>query len=190
MANSASGPRRRSGLGRLLRAAPLLVLLLEVLVLILVARAIGWWTLPALLVLSFIGLIVISRTGRRSWREMRDLGRTGKAPERSASDAVINVIGGVLLLVPGFVTAVIGLVLLIPASHRPVRRLASFLAARGVWQAAGVRVYGGAGRSFGGGVVPGQVVQDDQTPPTRSPGPAPSDPSEPRVIEGRIVDED
>ena len=186
MATNAAGGRRRSPWARVLRALPLVVLLVEVLLVILAARVIGWWTLIALMALSLLGFVVVSRTSRRSWRELREMSRTGKAPARNTSDAVINLIGGGLLVVPGFLTALIGLVLLIPAVHAPVRGLAKALTARGILRSGGIRVYGMGGRGFGN-VVPGQVVPDEQ-PGERAPRRQGGD-DDPPVIEGRIVDE-
>ncbi|WP_050669414.1 FxsA family protein [Luteipulveratus halotolerans] len=188
MATNAAAGRHRPVWVRALRALPLVVLLVEVLLVVLVARAIGWWTLLALMALSLLGLVVVSRTSRRSWRELREMSRTGKAPARNASDAVINLVGGGLLVVPGFLTALIGLILLIPAVHAPVRGLAKVLAARGILRSGGIRVYGMGGRGFGN-VVPGQVVHDERPREQQTPRSARRDDQDPPVIEGRIVDE-
>ncbi|MDE9367404.1 FxsA family protein [Luteipulveratus sp. YIM 133132] len=185
MAYSSTGAPHRPVWVRLLRAAPLLILLIEVVLVIVSSRLIGWWTLLLLLALSVAGVAVVSRTSRRSWRELREMRRTGRAPERRAGDAVINLVGGGLLALPGYFTALLGLILLVPASHGPVRSLARFLASRGALRVPGVRVYGGAGRSPFGDVVPGQVERDE---PTRPPSGRPDGPEDPPVIEGRIVD--
>lgn len=180
MAFPAGTARPRSRWTRVLRAAPLLIALLEVLIFIGLFQLIGWWTLLALLALSAVGALVISRTSRRAFKDFREMGRTGRAPDRKVSNDVITLVGGGLLLVPGFVTAAMGVFLILPFTRAMTRRLVGFLAARQVLK---VRV-NGTPVTFGRPVVPGEVVDQDMPQPPR---PAQTPPG--GAIEGRIVDE-
>lgn len=163
---------------RVLRASPLILFLLEVIVIIVLAQLIGWWTLLALLVFSAAGMAVISRTSRRSFQDFREMSRTGRTPSRSTTDDVITLVGGALLLVPGFITGVLGLALVVPFTRALTRRLLAFLAAKHVLQAMGVRFQHGS-------VIHGEVVTEDGSRPFST-----GTETGPDVIEGRIVDDD
>lgn len=185
--SAADARRPRAPLSaRLLAASPAILALLEVVVFVLVFRAIGWWALLAVVALSVLGLLVISSSSKRAWRDIRQMraGERGE-PRRTASDAAITLVGGVLLAVPGFVTALLGVVLLLPFTRSMTRRLVGYLVTRRVGRALGVQVHYGAGRSFGGPVVPGEQAHPSGRPGTSSEGDAGR-----HVIEGRIVGED
>ncbi|MEO8329367.1 MAG: FxsA family protein, partial [Candidatus Nanopelagicales bacterium] len=94
----------------------------EIAVAISVADQIGWgWMLLALLALSVLGVVVI----RGTWRAAAEVARTDPrvaistvpAVGTQAADAGIRLFAGFCLLVPGFITATVGVLLLIP----PVR---------------------------------------------------------------------
>lgn len=143
----------------------------------LVAGQIGWGpTLLALLVLSAIGVLVLRSSGR-AWRTVAASAtpRAGSAlpptgTGTAAADAGFQLLAGLLLLVPGFVGAGVGLLLLLP----PVRVLVIALGGRWLfrrfphWQATMTRI-----RVAGhfGDVVEGEVVDGDVVDPDRPGGP-------------------
>jgi UPF0716 protein FxsA len=94
----------------------------ELIVLIAVARLIGVG-LTVLLVLATMlaGGWLLQREGLRAWRALRDATAQGRPVGPEASDGLVGLIGAVLLLVPGFVTDALGLVLLIPPVRGAVR---------------------------------------------------------------------
>jgi UPF0716 protein FxsA len=101
-------------------AALLVVAAIEVTVLVLIAQVIGpLWTILAILGTSALGAYLLRREGARAWRAFRADLAEGRPPGNAATDGVLVFVGGVAMLVPGFVTAVIGALLLIP----PVRRV-------------------------------------------------------------------
>lgn len=115
-------PRRRRRL-RLVPLALLLTFVVEVAVLILVGRLIGvGWTILLLLATSVLGVWLVRREGRRTWRALGEATRSGAMPSRQMADAALVLVGGVLLVVPGFVTDVIGLLAILPFT-RPVARI-------------------------------------------------------------------
>lgn len=117
----AAGRRRRRV--RLIPLALLLTFVLEVAVLILVGRLIGvGWTILLLLATSVLGAWLVRREGRRTWRALGEATRKGQMPSREIADAVLVLVGGVLLLVPGFVTDVLGLLAVLPFT-RPLGRI-------------------------------------------------------------------
>jgi UPF0716 protein FxsA len=146
--------------GRVLRwvfVALLLVPLLEVVVIIAVGRAIGGWpTFGLLLLESLLGALIVRREGARTWAALRDALRSGRMPSRQLADAALVLVGGTLLLAPGFITDAVGLFLILPATRPLTRRWLEALVAR--------RLLGSFGGWPGGGpggppeVVQGEVV--------------------------------
>lgn len=94
----------------------------EVAVFVLVARQVGV-AVAVLLVLAACaaGVLLLRREGVRAWRSFRASTETGQAPGGEASYGVVGLGAGVLLAVPGLVTALAGVFLLLP----PVRRWAA-----------------------------------------------------------------
>ncbi len=85
-----------------------------------VAQQIGaGWTLLALIAVSVLGGAVFKRTGLSVWRRANTELAAGRSPTRQLLDGALVVVGGVALLVPGFVSGVLGALILLP----PVRAL-------------------------------------------------------------------
>jgi UPF0716 protein FxsA len=96
---------------------------LELFVFIEVGRTIGW--LPALVLLagtSVFGIQTMRLEGRAALARVSLAMSERRAPARAAIDGALGFLGGVLLVIPGFVTDAIGVLLLLPASRRLVRR--------------------------------------------------------------------
>jgi UPF0716 protein FxsA len=108
---------------------PLLVLFIlvpiaELAILIQVGQAIGvWWTIALLIADSILGSLLMRSQGRAAWRRFNDAIRTGRVPAKEVLDGVLVIFGGALLLTPGFLTDVLGLVLLLPPSRAVVRAI-------------------------------------------------------------------
>lgn len=115
-------PRRR----RRVAWVPLAIVLwlvVEVLAVYGVARLIGvGWTLLLFVALSALGVWLLRREGRRTWQALRLALRSGQMPSREIADAILVFLGGALLTLPGFVSDVLGLVLVLPVT-RPVARI-------------------------------------------------------------------
>jgi UPF0716 protein FxsA len=92
--------------------------LVEIYVAVQVAHVIGGWeTLLVLAALSIAGLYLTKLAGFGALRNVRrDLAR-GEMPTNSLIDGLMALIGGLLLIVPGFVTAAAGLLLLFPPTR-------------------------------------------------------------------------
>ena len=96
----------------------------EVLVAIKVADAIGVLATVLLLLASWpAGTWALRSQGRAAWRRLADAVAVGRPPGREVLDGALIVVGGVLLIVPGFITDAIGLILLLPPTRAIMRGL-------------------------------------------------------------------
>ena len=103
-------------------------------------------TIAILIVDSLLGSLLMRSQGRAAWRRFNDTLATGRPPAREVLDGVLIIFGGALLLTPGFVTDIAGLLLLIPPTRAVVRGLlVRRLGARLVVSAAGRFPRGPAG---------------------------------------------
>ncbi len=116
------GGRRRPPWVWLVFLALLVVPLAEIALIIAVGRVIGGWqTLALLLVESALGAYLVKREGRKTWQALRAALNTGKMPGRELADAALVLIGGTLLLTPGFLTDIVGFFFIMPFT-RPITR--------------------------------------------------------------------
>lgn len=94
-----------------------------------VAKAIGFLLMVLLIIASWpIGSWAMRSQGRVALRHLREALSAGRPPAGSMLEGVLVVAGGILLIVPGFITDALGLVLLVPgtravAGRAIVRRL-------------------------------------------------------------------
>ncbi|HYH89940.1 MAG TPA: FxsA family protein [Solirubrobacteraceae bacterium] len=94
----------------------------ELAVIIQVGEQIGvWWTIALLIADSILGSMLMRSQGRVAWRRFNEALRAGRPPAREVLDGVLVIFGGALLLTPGFLTDILGLVLLIPPTRALVR---------------------------------------------------------------------
>lgn len=101
----------------------IVVPLAELWTILAVGDAIG--VVPTILILladSLLGSLLLRAQGRGAWRRFVESLQAGRAPSRELADGLLIVIGGALLLTPGFLTDVAGLALLLPPSRALVRR--------------------------------------------------------------------
>jgi UPF0716 protein FxsA len=102
----------------------IVVPIVEIYVIIKVGQQIGaLWTIALLVADSILGSMLMRAQGRMAWRRFNEAIRGGRVPAREVVDGALVILGGALLLTPGFVTDVLGLALLLPPSRAVVRRL-------------------------------------------------------------------
>jgi UPF0716 protein FxsA len=102
----------------------ILVPLAELYVIFRVGDAIG--VIPTILLLaadSLLGSFLLRSQGRSVWRRFNAALAEARMPHREVLDGVLVIFGGAFLLTPGFLTDIVGLVLLIPPTRAVVRRL-------------------------------------------------------------------
>ena len=155
-----------------------LVALAELVVFLLVAAWIGvGWTILATLLTGALGWILLARQGTKALTDLRERARSRQAPGRELGDAGLVALGGLLMVLPGFLTDLVGLLLLVPVTRRPLRALLSRMVTsrlpvelRGPVRVRSDRTapVGGATRTTPPLVIEGEVVRDAE------PRPAPS----------------
>jgi UPF0716 protein FxsA len=132
---------------------------LEIAAIIAVGKVIGGWQTLALLVFeSVLGAWLVRREGARAWEALSTALRTGRMPSRQLADAALVLVGGTLLLTPGFLTDIVGFFFILPLTRPVARRILERAVAR--------RLLGGAFRGWGRG---------------------PGGPGGPGVIEGEVL---
>lgn len=143
----------------LLLIAFLVVPIVELAVIGAVSARLGiGWTLLLLLADSVAGAVLVRHEGRRAWRRFRSALAEGRWPGDEVVQGALVLVGGALLLTPGFVTDAVGVVLVVPPTRHPVaaalRRWLTPGPLRDVRSEAGR----GAGDQAGGAVFDVEVI--------------------------------
>jgi UPF0716 protein FxsA len=108
----------------LLVALFILVPIAELAIIIQVGQLLGlWWTLALLVADSVLGSLLMRSQGRAAWRRFTTALQAGRPPAREVADGVLIIFGGALLLTPGFISDVAGLLFLLPPTRAVIRRL-------------------------------------------------------------------
>ncbi len=96
----------------------------ELYVIIQIGQAIGVLpTIGLLLLDSVVGTWLMRQQGRTVWRRFSEALRAGRPPASEVIDGALVLMGGAFLLTPGFLTDIVGAVLLVPPSRALVRRV-------------------------------------------------------------------
>ena len=112
-------------LAALALVTPVLLALAELILLFVVGHFIGiGWALLILFATSLAGAVLLRRVGPRAWRRFRAALDAGRSPGTEATNGLLALAAAALIAFPGFLSDIVGGLLLIA----PVRRLA----ARGV----------------------------------------------------------
>ncbi|MDP8938046.1 MAG: FxsA family protein [Actinomycetota bacterium] len=111
----------------------LVIPILELAVIIQVGESLGALNTVGLLILiSLAGAWLVKREGLGVWRRFNAQVRAGGVPTREIADGVLIIFAGALLLTPGFLTDVLGLLLLLPPVRGALRGAAMLRASRRV----------------------------------------------------------
>ena len=153
--------------------------LAEVVVLVLVASwIVVGWTVLAALATTALGWVLLARQGTRALAELRERARERRPPGRALGDAGLIAVGGVLMVLPGFLGDTVGLLCLLPPTRFLVRGLLGRTVAsrlpvglRGPVRVRSARAEEPLGGPFGSGahasgfgrplVIEGEVVRDE-----------------------------
>lgn len=154
---TASSPQRaRRTLGWLLLIAFVAIPIAEVWAVTTVGGLIGLWPTLALFVVSAVaGALLMRREGPKAWAALVNAFGSGQLPTGRLADAALVLVGGILLMLPGFLTDLLGLVMILPFTRPLIRRLLAFVLARRA-----------AGSGTGPLVIRGETVADPPSDPT------------------------
>ena len=158
--------------------ALLVIPLLEIYVLLQVRDVIGGgWTIVALLTVSILGAWLLKREGVATWRRLRETLARGSMPTAEVTDGAMILVGGALMLTPGFITDIFGLLLILPPSRATLK--GAFRRLIGGWFMTRAGVAGKATR----GAYAARVVRTrrDGTRPAKTPTPTANPPSAPSL---------
>src|ERR687891_726073 len=102
----------------------IVVPIVELYVILKVGDAIGAvWTILLLAAASVLGSLLLRAQGRSVWRRFNEALAAGRMPHREVMDGVLVIFGGAFLITPGFLTDIVGLLLLIPPTRAVFRRM-------------------------------------------------------------------
>lgn len=107
---------------------------------------------------TVLGVALVTNAGKKSFRSARDYLNSGGDPSRELPNGYA-IAGALCLIIPGFVTDLIGLLLLFPPTRLLFRGL-------GRWIAASAPVM----RFGGGDVIDGEVIDERSADDTRTGG--------------------
>jgi UPF0716 protein FxsA len=148
--------------------------MLEIYLIVQLGQAVGpWWTIAVLIAAGVLGSVLVKHEGGRAWRALQEALNAGRMPARELADGALILVGGTLLLTPGFVSDFVGLFCIVPLTRPLARRVLTRVLARRlvvVTQGPQVQPSGGAR----GSQAPGRTGQR----------PGHSD-----VVRGEVVDE-
>ncbi|MGH8867383.1 MAG: FxsA family protein, partial [Actinomycetes bacterium] len=107
--------------------------LAEISLIVATGRAIGVpETILLLLAVSVLGAWLMKREGLRAWQALQTAATSGRLPDTELADAALVLVGGTLLLTPGVLTDVAGLLLIVPLTRPVARRALVAVASRRV----------------------------------------------------------
>lgn len=137
----------------------LLYLVVEIAALVAVADVVGvLWTVLIVIAASGLSMVLVRSQGRRVFDALRQAAQGERAPGGALADGALVGVGAVLMFVPGLVTSVLGVLLLLPATRFLVRPVAVLLASRRLGALATAATVFAPGR---GHVIDGEVVDLD-----------------------------
>ncbi len=148
-------------MGLLLFFLFIVVPIAELAVLIQIGQAIGILPTIALLIAdSILGAALMRSQGRAAWMRFNKALAEGRVPGREVMDGALVIFGGALLLTPGFLSDILGLILLLPPTRAVVRKI---LVARYGSRLVATAATGAGSRVFGFGARParGAARHDD-----------------------------
>ena len=109
----------------------IVVPLAELYVILKVGDAIGvGWTIALLAADSLLGTLLLRTQGRSVWRRFNDALAAGRMPHRERPRRSARGVRRRLLITPGFLTDIVGVLLLLPPTRSLIRLLARRLGRR------------------------------------------------------------
>ena len=134
-------------------------------------------TVGVVIATALAGSWLAKREGAAAWTRVQRKMRTGGIPGPELIDGLVILVSGTLLLTPGFLTDIVGLLGLFPPTRAVVRRVLKARFERSVLTGSARVVHGGTFGGAGGGFPAGF-------------GPSPfAPPVEPRIEDAEVIDD-
>lgn len=97
--------------------------LVELILLVRLGRIVGFApTFAFVIAMGVIGAVAARAQGRRVWKQWQEAIADGRVPEEGIVGGMLALLGAVLLITPGLLTDVLGLVLLVPVLRAPITK--------------------------------------------------------------------
>jgi UPF0716 protein FxsA len=129
--------------------------ILEIYLIVQLGQTIGpWWTILLLVGAGILGSVLVKREGGRAWRALQDALASHRMPATELADGALILVGGTLLLTPGFMSDVVGLFCILPFTRPVARRVLAGVVRRRL-------VVMTARRPGHSEVIRGEVLDDD-----------------------------
>jgi UPF0716 protein FxsA len=154
----------------LLAAVFVLLPIAEIWLIIQLGHAIGaWWTVLVLVADAALGSYLVRLEGSRAWRALQEALASHRMPARELADGALILVGGTLLMLPGFISDVFGFFCILPFTRPFARRILAAVISRrltAVMVPPGGSPAGSRGRTATRpdheDVVRGEVVDEDR----------------------------
>lgn len=102
----------------------LIIPALEITVFIWAGGIIGpWWIFALIILTGFAGVAIAKQQGIETWNRLQRSMRNQTPPGDHIIDGICIIAGGILLFTPGFITDIIGFLLVLPITRTPFRGL-------------------------------------------------------------------
>lgn len=82
-----------------------------------------WWLIFIIILTGIVGAWLTKQQGFEVWHKARNSMARGYPPQAHIFDGICILIGGILLLAPGFITDATGFLLLLPITRKPFKQL-------------------------------------------------------------------
>ncbi|WP_163971615.1 FxsA family protein [Oceanobacillus halotolerans] len=108
---------------RFLLLALLVIPALEIGVFIWAGGIIGpWWVVGLILLTGVVGVTFAKQQGVHTWNRAMESLNYGQIPREEIIDGICIFVGGVFLFTPGFLTDIVGFILVLPVTRNPFKK--------------------------------------------------------------------
>ena len=102
----------------------ILIPAIEITVLIVSSHVIGlWYTFAMIIFTGIVGVYLAKRQGFKVLREIQFRLNRGEMPGDAVLDGIFIFVGGILLVLPGYVTDILGFIFVVPATRALLKPL-------------------------------------------------------------------
>lgn len=139
-------------MGKLLFVLFTLVPFVELYLLLVIGREVGFWpTLASVVLVGLVGAWLAKREGLRVFRRFQESLAKGQMPEEGILNGVLVILGGALLVAPGVITDLVGVLLLVPYTRKSIAAFVrKHLEKRFAGGGGAFTFFSSSGTSFGG----------------------------------------